>query len=184
MALLDPVAALHAAALNCLCTITSAMVGPPKHCAPRIGPEITYDMGQWTDYCCEGLAYLSLGDTWVSDNSFPDQDIIRQVRGNCPPGFWAQDFKFGIIRCSPTGKADGEPPTDADWTAAATQNLRDAQALRQVACCFRNFVTSATGMYVGMSVVINRQTQVTPNGGCTERYFTMTVQFPNIDCVC
>lgn len=182
--LLDPLSELYTQALGCLCAITHAMPGAPLHCAPRVGPEITYDMGQWTDYCCEGLAYISLGDTWVSDNSFPDQDIIRQVRGNCPPGFWAQDLKLGIIRCSPVGSEDGEPPTDADWTAAATQNLYDAQALRRVACCIRDFVTSATGMYTGMSVVINRQVQVTPNGGCTERYVTITVQFPNIDCIC
>jgi hypothetical protein len=184
MALLDPLGQLYDAALACLCSITSEMVGAPQHCAPRIGPEIAYDMGQYADYCCEGLAYLTLGDIWVSDNSFPDQDIIRQVRGNCPPAFWAADLKLGIIRCAPVGNAEGEPPTDADWTAAALQNLYDAQALRQVACCIRDWVTTNQALYLGMSVVINRQTQVTPNGGCTERYLTVTVQFPNLDCVC
>jgi hypothetical protein len=182
--LLDPLAELYQAALACLCSITSEMPGAPEHCAPRIGPEITYDMGQYADYCCEGLAYISLGDLWVSDDSFPEQDIIRQVRGNCPPAFWAVDLKLGIIRCSPTGSETGEPPTDDEWTAAAIQNLYDAQALRRVACCIRDWVSDNTGLYLGMSVVINRQTQVTPNGGCVERYFTVTLQFPNLDCVC
>jgi hypothetical protein len=182
--LFDPLAELYTQALGCLCAITNSMPGAPQHCGPRIGPEVAYDLGQFTDFCCEGLAYISLGDTWISDNSFPDQDIIRQVRGNCPPGFWAQDLKLGIVRCSPVGSPDGEPPTDADWAAAAVQNLYDAQALRRVACCIRNFVIDNQAFYMGMSVVINRQVQTTPNGGCVERYVTVTVQFPNVDCVC
>jgi hypothetical protein len=184
--LLDPLSELYTQALSCLCAITSVMPGkPPQHCAPRIGPEITYDMGQYADYCCEGLAYLALGDIWLSEASFPEQDIIRQIRGNCVPGAWAADLKLGIIRCSPVGNPEnGEPPTDDDWTAAAVQNLYDAQALRRVACCIHNWITDNETLYLGMSVVINRQIQVTPNGGCVERYFTVTVQFPNLDCSC
>jgi hypothetical protein len=182
---LDPVVELYEAALACLCAAVAENPNPPAHCAPRVGPEIAYDMGQYTDYCCEGLAYISLGDTWASSASFPEQDIVRQADAVCPPATWAQDFKLGIIRCSPTGDPEnGEPPTDADWLAAATQNLVDAQSLRVAACCFRNFVISNVGLYTGMSVVINRQTQVTPNGGCVERYVTITVQFPNLDCSC
>jgi hypothetical protein len=181
---LDPVVELYEAALACLCAAVAENPNPPAHCAPRVGPEIAYDMGQYTDYCCEGLAYISLGDTWASSASFPEQDIVRQANAVCPPVTWAQDFKLGIIRCSPTGNENGEPPTDADWLAAAAQNLVDAQSLRVAACCFRNFVIANTGLYTGMSVVINRQTQVTPNGGCVERYVTITVQFPNLDCSC
>jgi hypothetical protein len=180
----DPLAQLYSAALDCLCFITAEMPGAPSHCAPRVGPEVAYDMGQYSDLCCEGLAYISLGDTWASSASFPEQDIVRQANAVCPPVTWAQDLRLGIIRCSPTGNANGEPPTDDDWTAAALQNLYDAQALRQVACCIRNYVVTNEGQYVGMSVVINRQTQGTPQGGCVERWFTITVQFANLDCSC
>lgn len=180
----DPLAELYTQALSCLCAITNSMPGAPAHCAPRVGPQVAYDAGQYTDYCCEGLAYIVLGDSWLSMDSFPEQDIIRQAVGNCPPGAWAQELRLGIVRCSPTGSPTGEPPTDAEWTEAAIQNLYDAQALRRVSCCIYNYVHQNQGFYEGMSVVINRQIQANPQGGCVERYFTITVQFPNTDCVC
>jgi hypothetical protein len=181
---LDPVAGLFTQALACLCTAVNEQPNPPQHCAARVGVQIAYDAGQYTDYCCEGLAYVALGDSWLSMDSFPEQDIVRQIQGSCAPGAWAVDFKLGIIRCSPVGKSDGEPPTDADWTTAATQNVHDAQALRRATCCLRQWVINNQSIYLGMAVVINRQTQGTPNGGCVERYVTVTAQFPNLDCVC
>jgi hypothetical protein len=33
-----------------------------------------------------------------------------------------------------------------------------------------------------MSIVIDRQIQGNPSGGCVERFMTLTVQFPNCDC--
>jgi hypothetical protein len=62
--------------------------------------------------------------------------------------------------------------------------MYDAQSLRVATCCFRTWVINNQGLYTGMSVIINRQVQGTPNGGCVERYVTMTVQFPNLDCAC
>lgn len=182
--ILDPVVEIFTQALSCLCTAVNSAPNPPAHCAPRVGLEVAYDLGQYTDYCCEGLAYVSLGDSWLSQDSFPDQDIVRQVQGSCVPGTWAQDFKLGIVRCSPVGQPDGEPPTDDDWTTASIQNLYDAQSLRRAVCCVRNWVLNNVGIYLGMSVVINRQTQGTPNGGCVERSAMITVQFPNLDCLC
>jgi len=38
------------------------------------------------------------------------------------------------------------------------------------------------GLFEGMSIVIERQTQGSPNGGCVERSLTITVQMPNCDC--
>lgn len=182
---LDPVVDMYTQLLSCLCAAVSEQPNPPLHCVPRVGTEVLYDMGQYSDQCCEGLAYIMLGDTYFSSDSFPDQDIIRQVRGNCAPPTWGQNFKVGIVRCISAGQPDGEPPTDAEWTAAAIQNLYDAQSLRQAACCFRNWVMTQYGtIYDGMSVVINRQTQANPAGGCVERYMTVAVQFPNLDCSC
>jgi hypothetical protein len=183
---LDLVPLLYAGLLDCLRGAVNSLPNPPGHIAPRVGTEVVYDLGQYTDLCCEGLAYTLLGDTWISDSSFPDQDVIRQIHGSCAPGSWAQDFKMGIVRCSPTGQPDGEPPTDADWLAAAEQNLIDAHALRLASCCFRTYVvTTLQGtIFDGMSVVINRQVQANPQGGCVERYVNVTVQFPNLECTC
>lgn len=183
--ILDPVLEMYQQALLCLCAAVNVNPNPPQHCSARIGLEIPYDTGQFADQCCEGVAYIALGDMYLSTDNFPDQDIIKQIRGSCYVPTWAVEFKLGIIRCAPAGQADGEPPTDAQWTAAAYEGLLDAQALRRAACCFQAWVLGQTGtLYDGMSVVINRQVQTTPQGGCVERYMTLTAQFPNLDCAC
>jgi hypothetical protein len=130
--------------------------------------------------CCEGIAYVSLGDTYPSSASFPEQDIVRQADAVCSPPSWAQIFKAGIIRCVPTG--DEDPPTCDDWNAAFTQNIYDGLSLRRAQCCFRSYVTSNDDLFLGMSVVMERQVQGSPLGGCVERYFTIAVQIPNCDC--
>lgn len=181
---LDPLVELYTQALSCLCAAVNQQPNPPLHCAPRVGTEVVQDLGQFSDLCCEGLAYIMLGDTFLSTGSFPDQDIIQQIRGACAPPTWGQEIRLGIVRCISAGDDLGEPPTDDVWTAEAIQNLYDAQSLRQASCCLRNWVKSNEGLYNGMDVVINRQIQSNPQGGCVERYVTVTVQFPNLDCVC
>lgn len=180
----NPVVELFTEALSCLCTAFSENPNPPSACEPRVGTEPLPDMGQFHDVCCGGLAYIMLGDTYFSSDSFPDQDIIRQVRGSCPPPTWGQNFRLGVLRCISAGTADGEPITSQDWTDAAIQNLYDSQSLRRAACCFREFVVKNQGEFTGMSVVVNRQIQGQPAGGCVERYMTISVQFPDADCPC
>lgn len=180
---LNLVVALFEQLLSCLCNAASVQPNPPAHCASRVGTEIVHDLGQYTDICCEGLAYVTLGDTFFSTDNFPDQDIIRQVRGSCAPPTWAQEFRVGLVRCISAGQSNGEPPSDITWTEEAVQNMYDSQTLRQVACCIRDWVRTSAA-YDGMSVVVNRQVQTNPNGGCVERYMTVVLQFPNIDCFC
>jgi hypothetical protein len=43
-------------------------------------------------------------------------------------------------------------------------------------------LSDPTGFFEGMSVVIDRQVQGPPLGGCIERYVNVQVQFPNCDC--
>jgi len=166
--------------LACLCTQVQLQTNPPQHCCFRVGPEVAHDAGLFSDMCCEGIAYVSLGDTFPSSASFPEQDIVRQANTVCAPPSWAQYFKVGIIRCVPTG--NGEPPTCEDWNQAFLQNVQDGLTLRRVACCIREFVTNNNDIFLGMSVVLERQVQGSPLGGCVERYFTVAVQIPNCDC--
>lgn len=181
---LDPLVELYTQALSCLCAAVNQQPNPPQHCAPRVGTEVVQDLGQYSDLCCEGLAYIMLGDTFLSTGSFPDQDIVLQIRGACAPPTWGQELRLGIVRCISAGGLNGEPPTDDVWTEEAVQNLYDDQSLRQASCCIRNWVKSNQGQYTGMDVVIGRQVQGNPQGGCVERYVTITVQFPNLDCIC
>lgn len=181
----DPVIGLYDQALTCLCQAAAEQPNPPLHCASRVGTEVLYDVGQYTDQCCEGLAYVMLGDTYISTTSFPEQDIVQQIRGNCAPPTWAQVIRIGLVRCISAGQQDGEPPSDETWALEARQNLYDSQTLRLAACCFRNWVNNQPGtFYDGMNVVIGRQIQTNPQGGCVERYVDLTVQFPDVDCLC
>ena len=164
---------------DCLCAWLSVNPKPPAHCCFRVGSEVAHDAGLHTDLCCEGIAYVSIGDLWPSVASFPEQDIVRQANSSCYPPAWGVSLKAGIIRCAPIGDVD--PPTCPEWLDAHTQVAHDAQALRKAACCIRSFVQSSPD-FLGMSVVIDRQVQGSPLGGCVERYFTVSIQIPNIDC--
>jgi hypothetical protein len=165
--------------LACLCEQVALQPNPPQHCCFRVGTEIAHDAGILEDLCCEGLAYVALGDTYPSSDSFPEQDIVRQASAHCAPPTWAQAFKVGIIRCVPVGD-QFLPPSCVEWNAASRQNVIDAQTLRRVACCMRNFVVNNDGIFFGMSLVIERQSQGNPQGGCVERSMTLTAQFPNL----
>jgi hypothetical protein len=179
----DPVIVLAQVALSCLSDAVTGVPNPPANICYRIGSEIAHDVDLVRDLCCEGLAYVSLGDTFPSSDSFPEQDIVRQANTVCAPPSWAQEFRLGIIRCVPVVIDDfGSMPTCEDWNTAALQNMWDSVALRRAACCIRNFFTDDSGFFMGMSVVIGRQSQGTPLGGCVERSLAISLQFPNCDC--
>lgn len=174
----DMVSEISAAMLNCLCTSVAVNPNPPLHCCYRVGTEPVHDISlEGTDLCCEGLAYVLLRDNYPSVESFPDNDIVRQADQICVPPAWAVQFRLGIVRCVPTVSDCTEN------NAAFTQNLYDMQSINATVCCFRDWFRSTT-MYMGMSLVIERQTQGSTSGGCTERYVNLTVQIPNRDCGC
>lgn len=180
----DPVIFLADIALLCLTQAATGVPNPPANFCYRVGSEVTHDVDMFTDLCCEGLGYVSLGDTYPSSGSFPEQDIVRQANTVCAPPAWAQAFKVGLVRCVPVVNNElGTMPTCADWNAAALQNMWDSVALRRASCCIRSYIANNEGFFLGMSVVIERQIQVNPLGGCVERYFTIILQFPNCDCV-
>jgi hypothetical protein len=172
------VSALMNELLSCLCTQANLQPNPPALCCFRVGTEIAHDAGILEDQCCEGIGYVALGDTYPSSDSFPEADIVRQASSTCAPTTWAQVFQVGIIRCAPVGN-EFRGPNCTEWNAAARQNVIDAQTLRRVACCMRNFVVQNDGLFLGMSLVIDRQLQGNPQGGCVERTMKITAQFPN-----
>lgn len=182
----DPVEGLALQLLECLqAQATRLGLDSPGEFCLRVGNEIAHSAGLIEDLCCTGLGYVSVGDIYPSVESFPEQDIIRQIQGSCPPPAWSVQLQVGIVRCIPTGDADSGPSCQ-EWNEAAVLNMRDAQVLRLVACCFRELVVNEVNdnVGIGMSVVIGRQIQSNPLGGCVERYVTLQVQFPNFDCGC
>lgn len=170
---------------NCLTTavgLMDAAIRPQEICY-RVGSEVAHDADMTTDLCCLGLAYVSALDIWPSSASFPEQDIVRQATAKCMPPAWGFQLKVGIVRCAPVSSDDmGSMPTCTQWTEAHVKTLADAMALQRTACCFRNAVLSDPNDLLGMSVVIERQVQGSPLGGCVERYMNVSVQFPNTIC--
>ena len=179
----DPfVPTIAAALLNCLCTNVAGLTSPPTHCCYRVGTEVAHDLGPDNDLCCEGLAYVSLGETFLSSR-FPAEDTTRQAEAACVPPSWGQKFRAGIVRCVPVFAQDGvNPPTCTDWDTAAAQNFEDSWALRRTMCCFRAWLRAQEGALLGMSMILGSQQQSNPQGGCVERYFDVTIEFPNCDC--
>jgi hypothetical protein len=179
----DLASTIAAALLSCVSTEVAKISTPPQHVRYAVGTEVVWDVSTTQDLCCEGLAYVFLGQTYWSVDTFPEIDQIRQRSGSCPPPAWAQKFQIGIVRCAPTGDLSAII-SDAQWNAAAALNMEDAAALRRIACCIREWVDAQTGDLLGMSLYVDQQNQVTPQGGCLERHMEITTQFPNKDCAC
>jgi hypothetical protein len=167
---------ITAHALACLCTAVNANPNPPQHCCRRIEFDITQDLSPEVDLCCEGIAYVTMGDVWPSSASFPEADIVRQVAGSCYPPAWGVQLRLGITRCAPSGLA----PTCEEEEVAFLQDLDDSQALRAASCCVRNYILTDP-QWLGYNVVIERQVK-TIGGGCVDRYAPISIQFPNCDC--
>ncbi len=180
MANFDPVAPIAQALLACLCAQAALNPSPPQNCCYRVGTEVAHDADQFTDLCCQGLAYVRLGDVFPSTDNFPELDVNRQAQENCGIASWGVELTAGLLRCIPMPE-DGSMPTCADWNEAAAQNFADSATLRATACCFVASVR-ANPLLLGMSAIIGRQTQTSPLGGCIERSISLTVQVPNCDC--
>lgn len=162
-----------AAMLSCLCEAAATRPRPPQHCCYRIGEEVAHDADIYTDLCCEGLAYVSLGDVYPVVDSFPEQSIVTQANQVCSFPSWAVNIKAGIVRCVPTGTTN-EMPSCTDWNTAMIQHIFDTQSLASAACCFKQAWIS--DIEPGMSVVIGPNSTTVPQGGCVERFITMQVQ--------
>lgn len=174
----DPVYQVANQALLCLqASYPVSGYAPGEYCV-RVGTNVTYDIDQFRDLCCDGLGYVLLGETVVSSASFPEQDIVRQANSVCAPASWAQSMTVGILRCIPVAGAQGAMPTCDDWTLAFYQNIADIMALRQAACCLRSWFVNQTGLLEGMSIIMQPQSQGAPQGGCVERSMTVTFQMP------
>lgn len=178
----DPVYVVAAKALECLqLSYPVSGYAPAEYCV-RVGTNVTYDIDQFRDLCCDGLGYVLLGETIASSSSFPEQDIIRQANSVCAPASWAQMMTVGIMRCIPASGPQGQMPSCDDWTLAHYQNIADIIALRRAACCLRSWFVNQTGLLEGMSIIMQPQSQGSPQGGCVERSMGIAFQMPNCDC--
>lgn len=123
-------------ALQCLRDQTAVAPAPPAYYHVRPGADFEQQADQYGDECCAGIAWTRMAanyegddDSWLEPNARPT---------NCPPISWAVVIELGIMRCIPLA-ADrrGGRVTDAQWTAAAQQQMDDTATLRRVLCCLR-----------------------------------------------
>lgn len=162
--------------LMCLCEKAALAPNPPAHCAFRIGTQVPHDLGIDGDLCCEGLAYVTMGDLFPSVN-FPSPDTQRMADAVCPPVSWGVNLTASLVRCIPTA---GETViTDDDWNASALQGVYDARTLLNTACCFRDYLNSSPLFNGYWSVIGNVVLSNAPLGGCIERSISFQVQTPN-----
>lgn len=174
MTILGPIKNLDILAstmLACLCEAVAIRPNPPQHCCYRIGNEVVHDADIFTDLCCEGLAYVSLGEIFPVIDSFRARSLADQANWVCSYPSWSVGMKMGIVRCVPTGGQ--EMPSCTDWNNAFTQHMNDTEALQEAACCFKQAWFT---LEPGFSVLLYQNQTTNPSGGCIERFMTFQVQ--------
>jgi len=165
MALIDEANRL----LDCLCEQLAANPNPPAECCLRVGGPVIHDVdGQISSdkVCCPGLGYVQIGSKYPSSN-FPAPDQEPAKRNNCMPVAFAAELTFGVIRCVP-GMGTPQGPTCDDWTAAATQDALDLEAMGRALCCFGEGLRPGGLWLAGTSTV-----QLTAD--CLERQWPLVI---------
>jgi hypothetical protein len=140
--------------LGCLTLTLADHPNVPAEICLRAG-DVAYDIGPNGDLCCSGLAWVKLRRYFQSD-SLPNP-ITTDAK--CNHTRWALELEMGVLRCYPSGDAEGNPPSCAEHEAAVVQLDEDAQAMRQALCCFR-------GTPFAREVVAGEYTTDGPLGGC------------------
>jgi hypothetical protein len=153
----------------CLCEQMSED-GMPSNCRCGImaGDRVLDYCGSCDEVGCGGQAWVRFVDAYPS-TEFPAQQADNR---NCyaPLAF---TLEVGVVRCAPTGEANGvdgySPPSMQDEVSALRQQMADMAALRRaIQCCFAQRVDNEyiMGAY--------NATDVT-GGDCIGGYFTVQV---------
>lgn len=124
------------------------VLNPPTKYMMAAGPEATQDIGD----CCEGLLYVLCGESTplVGSESIPGKIA------------WTQRFFAGVMRCMPTMDSNGNPPSEAEESAAAVLVLTDQKMLmRGIMEAAWSSPEFADGDLSDLTV-----TQTEPSGGC------------------
>lgn len=128
----EAILATAAKLYECFCEELQAGSNPPAHCQYRVGLDpVAADFDQFTDYCCEGLAYLRVLRIFPSGDNFPARD---EVAIPCNPIAWGVEFELGVFRCLPVEPNHMDPTS---WLNAFTQVQEDQTAMVNAVCCWR-----------------------------------------------
>jgi len=124
--------------LACLQAALESNSNPPAHFRLVPGLSADADISQEEDTCCSGMAWVRVDQLFpVAPDGFPTP--YTQAFSVCREPSWAARMEMGVYRCVDMGTLDEVVP-DANWTAAATQVLLDASAMRIAACCMQDLL--------------------------------------------
>jgi len=161
------------ALLTCLEAAAEANPDPPANFCLRAGGPVIHDVDAQSSadtVCCPGLGYVKVGRLYPS-TSFPDPDPRSDKCLSLTRGL---TLTAGIVRCIP-GIGTLEGPSCADWTAAATHDADDIDALWSAVCCWKETTVFNSIRGRRFSIV---DTDVIAEGDCIERFITLVVEIP------
>lgn len=143
---------------------------PVKNFCLIPGTEIAEDIDPLTgvDLCCEGLAWVRIGDTFPSSN-FPEPDPLTFA---CLPVGWAQRYEVGLLGCYPSTEGILSCTTKEEY---ALQDAARLRALKEVFCCFAEHPRMKKPK---RNWQIEGITVQGPRGGCVSRVASIIVQLP------
>ena len=157
--------------LDCLTTELALNPNPPANACLRAGNTVIHDVDAQASFdkvCCPGLNYVRIGTVYPSTD-FPAPDIRND---KCLSLARAVEFTAGVVRCV-HGMGTAEGPTCADWTAAATADANDIDALFRAVCCFTG--TPEFKTMRGRRWAVQTST-VEQTADCIERLLVLTVE--------
>lgn len=159
--------------LNCLCAALNARPNPPAICCLRPGDSVVQDVaipGFSNDECCQGQAYVRFIGFYMTggaESPFPSPSTDAPV-SPCGVPAWGVQLEMGVFRCIRTDRQ----PTCPEYTEAVIQQMGDAKAMRQAACCFEE-------LYDPESVALGQWSPAGPDGGCIGSTWQVSVEILN-----
>jgi len=142
---------------------------PPADFCVRVGESVAEDIDPITgeDQCCEGLAWVRVGNMVPSSN-FPDVDTTYY---KCYPVTWALELELGIMRCMP-GQAQTPIVSCSNYQKAFTHDVNDLRAMEETLCCWKGTLSK------GRLFAVLSAEPYGPRGGCIGRTMQLLVQKP------
>jgi len=159
--------------LACLTIAVEAATNPPARIQFLVGAQAGEDLSIYDDMCCEGTAYVRVANQYPSFENFPSPDVDAIP---CQLQAIGAIYEMGIMRCAPVGTVQSIA-TPAQWAAANTQMLIDAQSMFKAACCFAS-------TYSEDAVLVGSWVPGGPSGGCLLGTVSVTHQIAGCGGMC
>lgn len=161
-ALDEVIKALH----SCLCAQIEADGHGVCACIIAVGEAVLADYASSDECGVCGMGWVRLTESYPS----VQLGAANQQPGNCEVMLGA-DFEIGIMRCSPVGDEEGNPPDPSEWAALSEFVAADIDTMRRAILCCNNSLDNT-------DIMLGQYTPVGPQGGLVGGVWTLAVQVP------